>query len=132
MDPTVAFAVVLFLLANGLLVTHAMSWHAARSAELDEDEHSFRWHQFRRRTMASIVLSSVGVMIYGSTLLIHPIARVSYWLVVTGLVIVLMGIAVKDARATARHLATLRRSQQAEHAKLLSEIHELQSRAGSE
>ena len=74
MDPTVAFAVVLFLLANGLLVMHAMSWHAARSAELNADEHSFRWHQFRRRAAASIVLSSVGVMIYGSTLITHPIA----------------------------------------------------------
>ena len=132
MDPTAAFAVVLFLLANGLLVMHAMSWHAARSAELNADEHRFRWHQFRRRMVASIVLSAVGVMIYGSTLLAHPIALLSYWLVVAALVVVLMVIAMKDARATARHLAALRQGQQAAHAKLLSEIHELHAQAGGE
>jgi MFS family permease len=126
------FALFLLSVAAGLMVSHARSWLAMRSAQLEPREADYRRRQFRRRMQTSAMLGVLGVAIFVGHLLTAWVASrlfaVFYW----GGVLLLLGwmalLALADILATKFHFSRLRQDYMVEQAKLQAELRRIQAK----
>ncbi len=116
---------LLIVLSSLLMVWHAKMWDKVRSMQLPAEELQFRWKQFRRRAIVSILLASAGLAVLASQFTQRPIASLALWFVVALLVASMMVLALLDMRATAAHIDQLRRIHRADRDRLMAEMREI-------
>ena len=122
MVPTVVFAVVLVLLAAGLVASHVRAFRAAKARGERGQNFEFARRQFRRRIQASSILGLLGVAILVGPLIESPLASVFYWEFVVLLACWMGVLALADLRATHYHYGLERDQHRIDLAKMKAEL----------
>jgi hypothetical protein len=128
---TGAISLLLLLGSGVLMVSHVRAWRAARSADLDGEERTFRRRQFQRRIQTSAMLAVLAVALLAGEMITGWVE--SYWLklVYWGAMLLLVGwlalLAVADIVATHYHFSRLRQSYLLEQTRLKAELRRLHS-----
>ncbi len=137
MEFWVSLLVSLFLLlaAIGLTVMHVRTWRSFRGLELEPDESSYRWRQFRRRMQSSGMLGLLAVAIFVGQWIesppFAPLVVLLFWAGTLVLVVWLALLAMADIVSTKHYFSQVHRDCLVEQAKLKAEIHRIKSFRGN-
>lgn len=77
---TIVFSTLLVILSLALLATHWAAWRKSDHGGLSEREQKFTRRQFRRRTQASGMLGTIGLLMLSSLWVEDVRIRALFWL----------------------------------------------------